>query len=101
MSKYMIPTTMAAFAAAATPGLADTGNGFSHMWGAGYGMTGGLMMVLIWGVIIGIIVLAVRGLSGRSSTGNTPTAQDILRDRYARGEIDEDEFERRKAKLDM
>jgi putative membrane protein len=43
----------------------------------------------------------VRGLSGRSSTGNTPTAQDILRDRYARGEIDEDEFERRKAKLDM
>ena len=101
MTKYMIPAAMVAFAAAAAPGLADTGNGFSHMWGDGYGMTGGLMMVLFWGVIIGIIVLVVRGLSGRSAPGNTPTAQDILRDRYARGEIDEDEFERRKAKLNL
>ncbi len=63
-------------------------------------MFGGLMMVVFWGLVIGLIVLAVRGFSGRSDTTPPPNALDILRERYAKGEIDEDEYERRKAKLE-
>ncbi|MCF3595040.1 SHOCT domain-containing protein [Rhodobacteraceae bacterium LMO-12] len=82
------------------PALADSDRGFGHMWGGGYGMFGGLMMVVFWGLIIGLIVLAIRGFSGRSDTGAGQSALDILKERYARGEIEEDEYERRKAKLE-
>lgn len=85
----------------ATPGWADTYDGFGHMmWGGGYGMWGGLMMVIFWALIIGLIFLAVRGFSNRTDTETGQSAMDILRERYARGEIDEDEFERRRAKLE-
>lgn len=85
----------------ATPGVADTYDGFGHMtWGSGHGLLGGLMMVAFWALIIGLVVLAVRGFSNRSDTGAGQTAMDILRERYARGDIDEDEFERRRAKLE-
>jgi putative membrane protein len=86
---------------AATPGWADTYDGFGHMmWGGGHGMWGGLMMVFFWALIIGLILLAVRGFSNRSDPGSGHSAVDILRERYAHGEIDEDEFERRLAKLE-
>ena len=82
------------------PALADSDRGFGHMWGGGYGMFGGLMMVAFWGVIIGLVILAIRGFTGRSDTAPPPNALDILRERYAKGEIDENEFERRKEKLE-
>lgn len=83
-------------------------------WGYGYGPNGNWMMngsywwvgiimmlvqVLFWA---GIIVLAVRfvrntRLHGQSYTSDS--AMDILRDRYAKGEIDTDEFNRRKKEL--
>lgn len=84
----------------ATPGVADTYDGFGHMMGGGHGILGGLMMVIFWALIIGLIFLAVRGFSSRSGTGTGQTAMDILRERYARGEIDEDEFDQRRAKLE-
>lgn len=90
-----------AFAFVATSGVADSYEGFGHMmWGGGFGMFGGLMMVAFWALIIGLIVFAVRGFSNRAGTGNGQTATDVLRERYARGEIDEDEFERRLARLE-
>jgi putative membrane protein len=51
-------------------------------------------------VIIGLIVLTVRRFSSRPDTMSSPNALGILRERYAKGEIDEDEYERRKAKLE-
>ena len=71
-------------------------------------MFGGLMMLLFWGAISALIVFAVRGFSPTASAGGSAgsrpggksNAEDILRERYARGEIDEEEYERRKAKLD-
>jgi putative membrane protein len=84
----------------AGPALADSNDGFGHMWGGGNWMFGGLMMVVFWGLIIGLIVLAVRGFSGRSNSGAGHSAIDILKERYARGEIDEDEYVRRKANLE-
>lgn len=84
----------------AGPALANSYEGFGHMWGGGNWIFGGLMMVVFWGLIIGLIVLAVRNFSGRSDSGAGQTSMNILKERYARGEVDEEEFERRKAKLE-
>ena len=73
-------------------------------WGWGHMMFGGLMMILFWGGIILVIVLAVRWLGGGSSDGAAPLAWrkgalDILQERFARGEIDKEEFEDRRRLL--
>ncbi|RKF12290.1 hypothetical protein D6850_18875 [Roseovarius spongiae] len=96
--------SVCAMASAGPASAAPNGDwraGYGHMmWNGGHGIFGGLMMVIFWAFIIGLIFLAVRGFSTRSDTGNGQTAMDVLRERYARGEIDEDEFERRLAKLE-
>ncbi len=70
-------------------------------WGWGHMIFGGFMMILFWGAIILMIVLAVRWLGGRSSQGVASElpgkrALDILQERFARGEIDKEEFEERR-----
>ena len=71
------------------------------MWGGGYGVVGGLMMLVFWGVIIALIVLAVHWLRDNSGTGGKSSdALETLRQRLAKGEIDEEEFRRRKAALE-
>ena len=72
------------------------------MWGGGYGMVGGLMMLLFWGVVIVLIVLAVKWFTDNQAGGNRGMrdAIDILRERFAAGEIEEEEFERRKKALE-
>ncbi|MFP3989120.1 SHOCT domain-containing protein [Streptomyces sp. E11-3] len=62
-------------------------------------------MILFWGVIITLGVLFVRALTRTSNTGttaDTPSAhtpstdpEELLAERFARGEIDEDEYHRR------
>ncbi|MGD1218389.1 SHOCT domain-containing protein [Streptomyces krungchingensis] len=55
-------------------------------------------MVLFWALIIAVAVLLFRALDrprGHTGTPATPPAEDILRERLARGEIDEDEYRRR------
>ncbi len=72
-----------------------------HMWGGGWWMLFGPLMMIVF---IVAIVLAVRwlGTSGHGgasypSPGKTPL--DILKERFARGEIDRDEFEERRRAL--
>ena len=59
-----------------------------------------LMMLVFWGVMIVGIVLTVRWLvsQGRGSAQNPALA--ILRERYARGEINREEFEARRRDLE-
>ncbi|OGA02656.1 MAG: hypothetical protein A3I00_03130 [Betaproteobacteria bacterium RIFCSPLOWO2_02_FULL_64_12] len=75
------------------------------MWGVnGFGGGGmGIGMLLFWGLIIAAIVMLVRGF-GTGSTGRTAnvsdrTPLDILRERYAKGEIEKSDFEQRKREL--
>jgi len=72
------------------------------MWNGGYGGWGILWMVLSWAVIVGIVVLIVRGFAGGSSAPSERPRdpRDILAERFARGEISEDEFRERKRVLD-
>lgn len=77
--------------------------GYNHMmWGNGYGMAGGLMMLVFWGAIIALIVFAIRWFDGGSGSARAQRkeALDVLRHRFAKGEIDEDEFRSRKAALE-
>ena len=71
--------------------------------GMGMGIVGGLFMLLFWGLIILGLVLVVRwlwdqGRSGAAATTAEPPL-DILKRRYARGEIGKEEFERMKKDL--
>lgn len=74
-------------------------------WGGGFGMGAGLLMSLVFfGVLVGAGALLVRALwdqGGRSSRQRESgdAGLDILRERYARGEIDHDEFEAKKRDL--
>ncbi len=67
-------------------------------WGFGFGHW--FFGVLFWAVILLLIVGLVRGLSGGGSDRQLKkSARDILDERYARGEIDREEFERKKQDL--
>ena len=77
------------------------------MWGAGwYGMIfGPLLMILVLAVVIAVAVLIVRSVGGPWQ-GTVPphypphrTPVDILKERFARGEIDKNEFEERRRVL--
>ncbi len=68
------------------------------MWdmhgGVGWWMVfGWLWFVLFWGVIVGLVSWAVYRLSGRSEERH-PGPLEIAKERYARGEISAEEFER-------
>ncbi|MCL6528265.1 MAG: SHOCT domain-containing protein [Thermaceae bacterium] len=72
-------------------------------WPYGFGMMGGWGWL---GMLIPIIVLAllvywlVRTFSHSSSSEGRDRALDILRERYARGELDQESFERMKRDLE-
>jgi putative membrane protein len=75
-----------------------------HMWDGGWGgmVFGPLFMILLLAVLVGVVVLTVRWLGGMPGQHHSPTgksALDILKERYARGEIDKEDFEERRRTL--
>lgn len=72
-------------------------------WGAGEWLAMSLMMILFWGAVIALVVWLVHAVrSGRrvdAVTPSKPPADDVLAERYARGEIDDEEYTRRRRVL--
>lgn len=80
-------------------------------WGTGFGWIGFFFMLLFWAIIIVGIILVVRAVSGQGRDRDTrgyeerppatrrSSALEILEERYARGEIDRQEFLDRKKDL--
>jgi putative membrane protein len=89
--------------------MADYRNHCDWGWGMGPGMMGwgwlGLLFIVIfWIIIVALIVLLIRWLisSAPTRTASPPqedSALEILKKRYARGEIDKEEFEAKKKDL--
>ncbi|PIS40791.1 MAG: electron transporter RnfE [Candidatus Kerfeldbacteria bacterium CG08_land_8_20_14_0_20_43_14] len=70
---------------------------------SGFGLFGGILMLLFWLAAISLIIWAVRGF-GMSrhhyyQMQDSFKALDILKERYAKGEIDKQEFETKKKDL--
>jgi len=74
--------------------------GHPMMWGDGYGFFGVGMMLIFWGVIIFLAVLAVRWFMDHGVAQKKTPALDILKERLARGEIDPEEYEARRKALE-
>jgi putative membrane protein len=76
--------------------------GPSMMGGIGFWWLMPVLVVVFWGLVIWGLVTLVRSLG--SSTGHTgsmhsSSAVEILKERYARGEISKEEFEDKKKDL--
>jgi putative membrane protein len=59
----------------------------------------GIGMLLFWGLLIAAIVILIRRSLGARGCGEK-SALDLLKERYARGEIERDEFEQKKRDLE-
>ena len=117
-NRVIVPSIVAAFCVAATSAMAQVGeipsrNGFydhghDMMWGSnqwgGFGMVLGpiFMILIVVGIVAGIIyLLRLFGMSGPavSSHAAHDRALALLKERYAKGEIDSTEFTERKKLL--
>lgn len=80
--------------------MMDGYGGFSNMMDGYGGFAGGIVVFLFWILLIVGIAYFVRYLiQNTKGAQQSKTALDVLKERYARGEIDKDEFERRKKDL--
>jgi len=77
------------------------------MWdyGGGWGVWMFLMMVVfVVAIVVGVVFLArgvtTQGQAPQSSSPEGPSAKEILKRRYAAGEIDREEFQQRLRDLD-
>ena len=75
--------------------------GWHPMWGVwgAWGIGIMLMMLVFWGLVIAGLVLGIRWLATQGRESRSDAALDILRQRYARGEINKEEFEAKKRDL--
>lgn len=62
----------------------------------------GLGMWIFWIVVVLVVVLFIKLFMSTENLQSRPSSEsplDILKKRYAKGEIDEEEFERRRKEL--
>jgi putative membrane protein len=57
------------------------------------------MMLVFFGLVIAALVLGIRWLISEGKAPRSDSALEILRQRYARGEINKEEFETKKQEL--
>lgn len=84
-------------------------------WGYGYGnnmgmeVIGGVLMIVFWALVIALVVMFIRRVAfGRGGwhcrhmhcmSGDEKSPIDILKERYAKGEIKKEDFEQMKKDL--
>jgi uncharacterized membrane protein len=81
---------------------ANWGDGFCNgasFFGFGHGFFGWIFPLLFWGLIIYGVISIIRRLISRNQYLKHESALDILKKRYASGEINGQEFSKMKAAL--
>lgn len=82
------------------------GNYFGNMMGGGFGFGLGWIFTLVfWGLVIWALVVLVQKLSGQENgkgrhVGKEKSPMDILKERYAKGEVSKEDFDRMKSDLE-
>lgn len=74
-------------------------NDMHGWWGMGFGW---IVMILFWALVVAGLVVFVKWLAAQSSArkgDRSKTALEILQERYARGEINREEFEQKRQDL--
>lgn len=77
-------------------------NSFSAMMGGlgwGYGVFSWIFMAFFWVLIIAVIILLARRIAGVRHYDGQRNSLDILKERYAKGEITKEEFKSMKKEL--
>lgn len=70
------------------------------VFGLGWMLMGSVFMILFWAAVILLIIWLYRQITGTRSVAETESAREILKKRYAKGEITKEEFERMKKDLE-
>lgn len=100
MIEWLFP---AAFDAVLTPLSQPYGNGWHMMPGMGRGMWLMPIFAIIFLVLVVLAIVAlwrfIRGGPASRDSGGGDRSVQLLRERFARGEIDEEEFEARRKAL--
>ncbi|GAB4349268.1 MAG: hypothetical protein Kow006_10770 [Gammaproteobacteria bacterium] len=67
----------------------------------GFGLFGGFGMLIFWIAVIALVVWIIRWLAGSDETAGDEGGQAlaILKQRYARGEIEREEYEEKRRLL--
>jgi putative membrane protein len=97
-----LSSTMGGMMGPGMMGPGFTGRWGGWMWGAGMWL-GGLVMLIFWGALIVGGVLVVRllgGLPGGDERSASPSPLDILRRRYASGDITREQYEQMRKDLE-
>lgn len=100
-----LPAGIAA-AAVAAPAWAQPGEYYGSHMGWGGWFIGPLMMLLFLAAVVVVVVALVRWIGGHTPHGGAAArphgaaAIEVLKERFARGEIDEQEYEARRRVLD-
>ncbi|MBI5306467.1 SHOCT domain-containing protein [Candidatus Wolfebacteria bacterium] len=75
----------------------------NNLMDGGFGFFGGIFMIFWWILIIAGVVALIKWLGGQSHDSHAhkreKTSLEILKERYAKGEIDRKEFEEKKKDL--
>ena len=101
MNRFASSLFAVVLALATTPAMSQGhgGYGHDHMWGGAGWMLGPIFMILILATVAAIVYLVIRSMTDKSHSQRPPTNRDepmdILKRRYANGEIDHEEYELR------
>jgi putative membrane protein len=72
---------------------------YMHDIGGWWMLLGGIGMFLLWGSVIALIVWGIIRFTRRDGTHIDNTPLELTKKRYARGEIDKEQFEQIKKDL--
>ncbi len=102
LNQIMVGVALFLATMSVSTGFADYDGGYRmHDMGAGGWVFGPLMMILMVALIAGAVVLVLRLFGIRGGADNQrDRAIGILNERFAKGEIDKEEFESRRQALD-